>query len=93
MGTNFPQFLLEANRVLKHGGTLFIAEVLSRFEDVKEFTNEHMPLVGFRCISLSRLKDFLYMMVFKKEAEVSSLEPDASSEFSKQLKPCLYKKR
>ena len=31
MGTNFPDFLVEANRVMKPGGTLFIAEVLSRF--------------------------------------------------------------
>ena len=34
MGTNFPDFLVEANRVIKPGGTLFIAEVLSRFKDV-----------------------------------------------------------
>jgi hypothetical protein len=34
MGTNFPDFIKEANRVLKMGGKLFIAEVLSRFTDV-----------------------------------------------------------
>jgi ribosomal RNA-processing protein 8 len=37
MGTNFPDFLQEANRVLKQSGTLFIAEVLSRFEDIAKF--------------------------------------------------------
>ena len=37
MGTNFPEFLQEANRVLKPGGVLFIAEVLGRFSDVKVF--------------------------------------------------------
>ena len=37
MGTNFPDFLVEANRVLKPRGKLFIAEVLSRFKDVNEF--------------------------------------------------------
>jgi ribosomal RNA-processing protein 8 len=73
MGTNFPDFLLEANRVLKFGGTLFIAEVLSRFEDVKEFSEYFMPKAGFVCVSLSRLKDFFYMMVFKKNSEVYSL--------------------
>lgn len=39
MGTNFPAFLREANRVLKRGGKLFVAEVVSRFEngDCKDF--------------------------------------------------------
>ena len=37
MGTNFPDFLIEANRVIKSGGILFIAEVLSRFKDVNQF--------------------------------------------------------
>ena len=41
MGVNFPDFLVEANRVLKAGGTLFIAEVLSRFTNVSEFV-KHM---------------------------------------------------
>ena len=38
MGTNFPDFLVEANRVMKPGGKLFVAEVLSRFKDINEFT-------------------------------------------------------
>ena len=39
MGTNFPDFLREANRVLKPDGKLFVAEVTSRFSenDCKEF--------------------------------------------------------
>ena len=32
MGTNFPDFLIEANRVLKPNGKLFVAEVVSRFD-------------------------------------------------------------
>ena len=40
MGTNFPDFLREANRVLKPQGKLFVAEVASRFEngECAEFT-------------------------------------------------------
>ena len=34
MGTNFPDFLQEANRVLKQGALLMVAEVMSRIEDV-----------------------------------------------------------
>ncbi|KAJ8984887.1 hypothetical protein NQ317_002727 [Molorchus minor] len=37
MGTNLHDYLLEANRVLKVGGLLKIAEVESRFEDVEKF--------------------------------------------------------
>jgi ribosomal RNA-processing protein 8 len=34
MGTNFPDFLLESNRVLKMHGVLMVAEVMSRFKDI-----------------------------------------------------------
>ena len=47
MGTNFPQFLKEANRVLLNGGILFIAEVMSRFIDVNEFVKHMKTDVGF----------------------------------------------
>ena len=49
MGTNFPAFLREANRVLRPGGTVFIAEVLSRFENVDNFASHFMPMYcGFK---------------------------------------------
>ena len=32
MGTNYPEFLMEAQRVIRPGGKLYIAEVRSRFE-------------------------------------------------------------
>ena len=35
MGTNCSQFIAEANRILKVGGTLRIAEVQSRMKDKK----------------------------------------------------------
>jgi ribosomal RNA-processing protein 8 len=67
MGTNFPDFLREANRVLKPGGKLFVAEVLSRFVNVEKFTEKYMPQYsGFELLKLSKLEDFFYIMVYKK---------------------------
>jgi len=72
MGTNFPQFLKEANRVLKSNGKLFIAEVLSRFVDVKSFSEFYLKeFSGFKLLKLSKLKDFFYVMVFEKEQEIT----------------------
>lgn len=94
MGTNFPSFLLEANRVLRPGGTVFVAEVLSRFTDVNMFSEKYMPkYCGFKVAKLQKLKDFFYVMVYKKERDSKYLSKEASEEFSEQLKPCLYKKR
>ena len=42
MGTNFPDFLREANRVLKSGGKVFIAEVVSRFANIEQFTQKYI---------------------------------------------------
>jgi ribosomal RNA-processing protein 8 len=65
MGTNFPLFIAEANRVLKPGGKLFIAEVLSRFQDVSAFTEKFMKKYGgFIALKQSKLEDFFYIFVF-----------------------------
>ena len=96
MGTNFPTFLIEANRVLKVGGKLFVAEVVSRFENRNTFVNDDMPqLTGFKCLSSKVLHDFFYIMVFRKEKEVSDLKFDKirMEEFKRSLKPCIYKRR
>lgn len=73
MGTNFVDFLKEANLTLKYGGTLFIAEVLSRFENIKEFTEKYMKHAGFELLKLSKLEDFFYIMVYKKVKEFGDL--------------------
>lgn len=90
MGTNFPQFILEANRTLQLGGHLYIAEVLSRFEDIKRFV-VHMRQCGFESLKVNRLKDFFYVMIFQKEKDVKWMRQ--AEEFSLQLKPCIYKRR
>ncbi|XP_064361405.1 ribosomal RNA-processing protein 8 isoform X2 [Dromaius novaehollandiae] len=56
MGTNLQEILEEANRVLKHGGTLMMAEVASRFEDLRAFVNA-MTHLGFKSVS-KELKGF-----------------------------------
>nr|XP_009680678.1 PREDICTED: ribosomal RNA-processing protein 8 [Struthio camelus australis] len=50
MGTNLQEILEEANRVLKQGGTLMMAEVASRFEDLRAFVNA-MSHLGFKSVS------------------------------------------
>ena len=72
MGTNFPDFLVEANRVLKHDGTLFIAEVLSRFKDINQFIKHMKKDAGFKALKVTKLKDFFYLMIFKKVRTVDS---------------------
>lgn len=89
MGTNLVDFLLEANRVLKVGGVLKIAEVSSRFENVNEFINT-VKKCGFK-LEVQDLKHKLfYFFNFKKDRTVikgsSKIKPYS-------LKPCLYKKR
>ncbi|XP_029898131.1 ribosomal RNA-processing protein 8 isoform X4 [Aquila chrysaetos chrysaetos] len=56
MGTNLQEILEEANRVLKQGGTLMVAEVASRFEDTRAFVNA-MAQLGFKSVS-KELKGF-----------------------------------
>lgn len=55
MGTNFPDFLVEANRVMKPHGILLVAEVLSRFKDVNEFVSLMNKEMGFRSLKVTKL--------------------------------------
>ena len=94
MGTNFPDFLREANRVLKTGGKVFIAEVVSRFADIDAFSQKYiLNYSGFKLLKLNKLEDFFYIMVCKKVAESKVMPNNKMEEYSAQLKPCLYKKR
>lgn len=88
MGSNLSSYILEANRVLKTGGLMMIAEVESRFENVDTFIQD-IKKFGFA----NTWKDFshkiFYFLYFKKVISVkkSNKLPTIF------LKPCLYKKR
>ncbi|XP_017836402.1 ribosomal RNA-processing protein 8 [Drosophila busckii] len=88
MGTNLNDYLLEANRVLKLHGNVYIAEIQSRFEDVREFVRS-MTALGFDLVKKDVAMNYFYFFHFRKMRHVGKvvkLKP-----FS--LKPCLYRKR
>lgn len=88
MGINLNDYLLEANRVLKMGGLVYIAEIQSRFENVYSFI-KCLEGCGFELVKKDVSVKLFYFFQFKKVANVGKvvrLKP-----FS--LKPCLYRKR
>ncbi|CAJ0602697.1 unnamed protein product [Cylicocyclus nassatus] len=87
MGTNLADYIREARRVLKIGGVLKIAEVLSRFVNVKLFCVAVCKL-GFSLIEKKQLTDYFTLLEFHKIEKVENKRP-----FGLKLKPCLYKKR
>ncbi|CAH0717499.1 unnamed protein product, partial [Brenthis ino] len=89
MGTDLTQYLVEANRVLKIGGHLLIAEVESRFDNVEAFTKEVQKL-GFNLKKLDKSQKVFFFMEFTKvrEAPVKKAKLPTLT-----LKPCIYKKR
>lgn len=88
MGTNLADFLAEANRVLKMGGVLKIAEVASRFENVRSFVTA-LASLGFKLVSKDTENTHFYSFEFMKTGD----SPENVKKFGLQLKPCVYKKR
>ncbi|KAM7179179.1 ribosomal RNA-processing protein 8 isoform 1-T2 [Macrochelys suwanniensis] len=88
MGTNLQEILEEANRVLRPGGTLKVAEVASRFADIRAFVTAVTQL-GFQIVSKDVDNPFFYMFDFSKTGP-----PRARGNVpGLALRPCLYKKR
>ncbi|KAJ3697006.1 hypothetical protein LUZ61_000711 [Rhynchospora tenuis] len=94
MGTNYPSYITEANRVLKPGGWLLIAEVKSRFNpnnggaDPEKFS-EAVKNLGFSLASKDMNNKMFILFYFrKKERSVS----DRNISWP-ELKPCIYKRR
>ncbi|XP_026745235.1 ribosomal RNA-processing protein 8 [Trichoplusia ni] len=89
MGTDLTQYLIEANRVLKMGGHLLIAEVESRFDKVETFTSD-VERLGFKLKQLDKNNDVFFFMEFIKvrDPPVKKAKLPAIT-----LKPCLYKRR
>ncbi|XP_008279202.1 ribosomal RNA-processing protein 8 [Stegastes partitus] len=88
MGTNLADFLAEANRVLKMGGVLKIAEVASRFENVRNFLTA-LANLGFKMVSKDTENTHFYSFDFVKTGNA----PENVKKFGLQLRPCVYKKR
>uniref|UniRef100_A0A915DW09 Ribosomal RNA-processing protein 8 n=1 Tax=Ditylenchus dipsaci TaxID=166011 RepID=A0A915DW09_9BILA len=87
MNTNLTEFFREANRILKKGGKLKIAEVASRFRSVTNFTTA-VEKMGFSLKRKKSLHQFFILMTFEKTGKVENKRP-----FGLILNPCLYKKR
>lgn len=87
MGTNLKDFIVEANRVLKPRGLLKIAEVASRFDNIKFFTS-NIEKCGFTLQNKDLSDKLFYFFTFKKTSDEKG---EKVKNFS--LKPCLYKKR
>eukprot|EP00092_Neocalanus_flemingeri_P056513 GFUD01067016.1.p1 GENE.GFUD01067016.1~~GFUD01067016.1.p1 ORF type:complete len:155 (-),score=45.42 GFUD01067016.1:68-532(-) len=93
MGTNTRDFLFEATRVLKIGGTLKIAELESRFQgeacSIDKFIDS-VEKFGFKNSWKDLNKNFFYFIDFKK---VQNMKKKKGKLPEIELKPCLYKKR
>lgn len=90
MGTNIRDFLEEANRVLKLGGLLKVAEVSSRFEDIRTFLGAVTKL-GFKVIYKDLTNSHFFLFDFEKTGP-PRVGPKAQLSGLK-LQPCLYKRR
>ncbi|KAM4697242.1 ribosomal RNA-processing protein 8 [Discoglossus pictus] len=88
MGKNLSEFLQEANRVLKLGGVLLVAEVSSRFDDVRSFLSA-MTVLGYKNVSKSTDNGYFFIFEFCKSAPSKACTRHPGLELS----PCLYKKR
>ncbi|KAM6140419.1 ribosomal RNA-processing protein 8 [Pterocles gutturalis] len=87
MGTNLQEILEEANRVLKTRGTLMVAEVASRFEDMRAFLSA-MAQLGFKSVSKDLSSSYFYLLEFTKTGP-----PRGRPVPGLHLRPCLYKRR
>ena len=94
MGTDYSSSLVEADRVLKPRGRLWIAEVRSRFvqgkqEDLSSFVGA-MGSLGFELLHMNASnKMFVVFDLQKKQGTV----PGATNLHWPSLRPCLYKRR
>ncbi|XP_074866191.1 ribosomal RNA-processing protein 8 isoform X2 [Carettochelys insculpta] len=90
MGTNLQEILEEANRVLKPGGILKVAEVSSRFTDIQAFINA-MTQLGFRIVSKELDNPFFWLLDFRKRGRPRPRARGALPGLA--LRPCRYKPR
>ncbi|KAI9447791.1 methyltransferase-domain-containing protein [Lactarius indigo] len=94
MGTNWPNCICEAWRILRPSGELKIAEVASRFTDVQQFQSL-VESLGFRHKSTDDSNTHFTLLEFEKTGRKLRGEKDLNKLLAKGhiLKPCEYKKR
>lgn len=91
MGTNYVDFLKEAHRVLKVGGELKIAEVVSRFSDVDTFVSL-LEELGFDFMDKEDDNKMFVMMYFTKQPNYEEeVDDEMLSGLSKTQKRSLKK--
>ncbi|EIE25221.1 hypothetical protein COCSUDRAFT_13779 [Coccomyxa subellipsoidea C-169] len=98
MGTDYPSFLIEAHRVLKPRGLLWIAEVRSRFSEGSGESENFSPFLkalqglGFSEKSMDTSNSHFVIFELQKASE-NKESPSLEQLEWPSLKPCLYKKR
>ena len=95
MGNSIGDYLIEATRVLKTGGLLMIAEVVSRFINVDKFLASLCKL-GYKVKKSAMINDYFQIIILKKirsptDPEIESVQMKFSAQ--KMLKACIYKRR
>ncbi|KAJ1662641.1 25S rRNA (adenine645-N1)-methyltransferase [Coemansia sp. RSA 1813] len=88
MGTDFIKFIREANRILRTGGELKIAEVVSRISNIDTFVSA-LENQGFKLARKDTSNKMFAVFQLTKVSETAFL--GASTE--NLLKPCIYKRR
>ncbi|WIA22070.1 hypothetical protein OEZ85_004414 [Tetradesmus obliquus] len=96
MGLDYGAFLVEAARVLKQNGWLWIAEVRSRFggssgEDFKPFLR-CLQQLGFKLVQQDASNRMFVVFVLKKQQAAAGAAAAAGLKWPL-LKACVYKKR
>ncbi|KAI6134860.1 methyltransferase-domain-containing protein [Pisolithus croceorrhizus] len=94
MSTNWPGCIREAWRILRPGGELRIAEVVSRFTAAEDFVSLVRD-VGFKLKKKDDRNTHFTLFQFKKVARATILDQEWSALLSRGgvLKPCEYKRR
>ena len=96
MGTDYGSFLVEARRVLKPGGWLWIAEVRSRFAPPEGGAEDFGPFVaalaqlGFKLVKQDASNRMFVTMLLKKQGGGGG---GGGAIDWPPLRACVYKKR